>query len=421
MKIERVWAREILDSRGNPTVEAEITVRGHRITAIAPSGASTGSFEAHELRDGGKRYSGKGVMKAVDNIRGEIAKRLIGMDVSDQSSVDAAMVELDGTENKTRLGGNALTAVSFAAAHAGAFAENIPLYGHIGDDGVTLPVPMFNIINGGKHAGGELAIQEFMIIPAGVSSFSDCLAASAEIYASLKSLLKKRYGPASVNIGDEGGFAPPLGTSAEAMDTIMDAVSASGYSPGKDVFLALDAASSEFFANGVYSLDRKDLSAGELVDHYVAMTKAYPLISIEDPFFEDDFASTAELTKKVGDRVQVVGDDLFVTNVKRLAHGISEGAANALLLKVNQIGTVTEAGDAARMSFDKGYGVVVSHRSGESEDVTIADLSVGWGSGQIKTGAPARGERTAKYNRLLRIEEELGSRAIFPGKKVFML
>jgi enolase len=260
-----------------------------------------------------------------------------------------------------------------------------------------------------------------MIIPAGVGSFSECLRASSEIYMSLKSLLKKKYGPASVNIGDEGGFAPPLGTSAEAMQTIMEAISAAGYTPGKDVLMALDAASSEFFADGKYSVDRMRLSPGELVDHYVSLSDTFPLISIEDPFFEDDFDSTAELTKRIGSRIQVVGDDLFVTNTKRLSHGIEVRAANALLLKVNQIGTITEAGNAAKMSFDNGYAVVVSHRSGESEDITIADLSVGWGTGQIKTGAPARGERTAKYNRLLRIEEELGSKAIFPGKKVFTL
>ena len=421
MKIERVWAREVLDSRGNPTVEAEITVKGKKITAIAPSGASTGSFEAHELRDGGTRYSGKGVMKAVENIRGEISKRLTGMDVTDQESLDKAMIELDGTENKSRLGGNALTAVSFAAAHAGAYAWNISLYEHIGDDGVTIPVPMFNIINGVKHAGGKLAVQEFMIIPAGAGTFSECLRMSAEVYASLKTLLKKKYGAGAVNIGDEGGFAPPLNTSAEAMDVIVDAISAAGYTPGKDVLMALDAASSEFFEKGKYSIDGKKMTASELTDHYGSFVKTYPLISIEDPFHEEDFESTAELTKRIGSNVQVVGDDLFVTNTKRLMHGIEMGATNALLLKVNQIGTITEASRAAKMSFDNGYGVVISHRSGESEDTTIADLSVGWGTGQIKTGAPARGERTAKYNRLLRIEEELGPKAVFLGKKAFML
>ncbi len=419
MQIEKVWAREVLDSRGNPTVEAEITVKGHRISAIAPSGASTGSWEANEMRDGGKRFGGKGVMNAVNNVRGEIAKTLEGMDPSDQKTIDQTMIDLDGTENKSRLGGNALTAVSLAIAKAGAFAEHVPVYQHIGSNNVTLPVPMLNIINGGKHAGGNLKIQEFMIIPVGASSFSNCLQMSTEVYMALKSILKSKYGVGAINIGDEGGFAPPLDTASEAMDTIISAIEEAGYVPGKDVCLALDAASSEFYTDGVYNVDGMDLSAGELADHYSDLAKNYPLISIEDPFFEDDFESTALLTKKIGSTVQIVGDDLFVTNTKRLSRGIEEKAANALLLKVNQIGTVTESGNAAQMSFDNGYGVVVSHRSGESEDVTIADLSVGWGSGQIKTGAPTRGERTAKYNRLLRIEEDLGSKAIFPGKKAF--
>ncbi len=420
-KIEAVWAREVLDSRGNPTVEAEITVAGHKIRAIAPSGASTGSWEAHELRDGDGRFGGKGVLKAVSNVRNDIAKAIIGMDPTDQRAVDTAMIEADGTENKKRLGANAIIATSLAVAKAGAAVEGVPLYQHIGDNGVTLPVPMLNIINGGKHAGGNLKIQEFMIIPAGAKSFSECLRMSSEVYMSLKSILKKKYGVGAINLGDEGGFAPPLNTSAEALETIMSAVSAAGYTPGKDVFMALDAASSEFYDNGIYDVDGMKLSAGELADHYRKLTETYPLISIEDPFFEDDFETTAELTKKIGSDVQIVGDDLFVTNTKRLSKGIAAGAANALLLKVNQIGTVTEAGDAAQMSFDNGYSVVVSHRSGESEDVSIADLSVGWGSGQIKTGAPARGERTAKYNQLLRIEEELGSKAVFLGKKAFTL
>lgn len=419
MKIERVWAREVLDSRGNPTVEAEVTVRGHSITAIAPSGASTGTWEAHEMRDGGSRYGGKGVMKAVSNVRGEIASCITGMDVSDQASVDKAMIELDGTPNKSRLGANAIIAVSLAVARAGAGAEMVPLYEHIGNDGRTLPVPMLNIINGGKHAGGNLKIQEFMIIPAGAKTFSDCLRMSSEVYMSLKSMLGKRYGASSVNLGDEGGFAPPLSTSAEAMGVISDAISAAGYVPGKDVFMALDAASSEFFSDGIYEVDGLRLSPGELADHYVGLTRDFPLISLEDPFTEDDFETTAALTKRVGSKVQIVGDDLFVTNTERLSKGIAQGSANSLLLKVNQIGTVTEAGEAAEMSFSNGYSVVVSHRSGESEDSSIADLSVGWGTGQIKTGAPARGERTAKYNRLLRIEEELGSEAVFNGRKAF--
>ncbi len=422
MEIEKVWAREVLDSRGNPTVEAEITVKGHRITAIAPSGASTGTWEALELRDGDKgRYGGKGVLKAVENVRGPIAKALVGMDVADQEGIDRTMIELDGTENKSALGGNAMVAVSLAAVRAGAMAEGVPIYEHIGKDGVTLPVPMYNIINGGKHAGGDLKIQECMIIPAGAKSFSECLRMSSEVYMSLKGILKNKYGAGAINIGDEGGFAPPLNTVDEALSTIIDAVSDAGYVPGKDVFLAIDAASSEFFSDGVYDVDGLKLSAGELADHYEELTKTHPLISIEDPFFEDDFETTAALTKKIGNRVQIVGDDLFVTNSKRLSRGISEGAANALLLKVNQIGTITESGEAAQMSYDNGYNVVVSHRSGESEDTTIADLSVGWGSGEIKTGAPARGERTAKYNRLLRIEEDLGSKARFPGISKFRI
>lgn len=419
MKIEKVWAREVLDSRGNPTVEAEITIKGHGITAIAPSGASTGTWEAHELRDGGSRYGGKGVSKAVSNIRGEIASRIVGMDPSDQESVDRALIELDGTPNKSRLGANAVIAVSLAVARAGAVMEGDPLYKHIGADGRTLPVPMLNIINGGKHAGGNLRIQEFMIIPAGAKTFSECLRMSSEVYMVLKSMLSKRYGASAVNLGDEGGFAPPLDTSAEAMGVISDAVSEAGYRPGKDVFMALDAASSEFFSDGVYEVDGMKLSPGELADHYVALTKDFPLISLEDPFFEDDYETTAVLTKRIGSKVQIVGDDLFVTNTERLERGISTGSANALLLKVNQIGTVTESGEAAATSYRNGYSVVVSHRSGESEDTSIADLSVGWGSGQIKTGAPARGERTAKYNRLLRIEEELGSEAVFKGRKAF--
>ena len=421
MKIEAVWAREVLDSRGNPTVEAEITVAGHKVRAIAPSGASTGSWEAHELRDGDARFGGKGVLNAVNNVRTEIAKAIVGMDPADQRAVDEAMIELDGTDNKKRLGANAIIATSLAVAKAGSMVDGVPLYQHIGDNGVTLPVPMLNIINGGKHAGGNLKIQEFMIIPAGAKSFSECLRMSSEVYMSLKLLLKKKYGVGAIYLCDEGGFAPPLDTSAEAMETILSAVSDAGYAPGKDVFLALDAASSEFYNDGVYDVDGMKLSAGELADHYKKLTETYPLISIEDPFFEDDFETTAELTKKIGSNVQIVGDDLFVTNTKRLSKGIDVGAANALLLKVNQIGTVTEAGDAAQMSFDNGYSVVVSHRSGESEDVSIADLAVGWGSGQIKTGAPARGERTSKYNQLLRIEEELGSKAVFLGKKAFTL
>ncbi len=421
MKIEKVWAREVLDSRGNPTVEAEVTVGGRRVTAIAPSGASTGTWEALELRDGDKtRFGGKGVLKAVENVRGPIARALVGMDPADQEAADRAMIELDGTDNKSSLGGNATVAASLAVLRAGACAEGVEVYRHAGA-GSVLPVPMFNIINGGKHAGGDLRIQECMVIPAGAGSFSECLRMSSEIYASLKGILKKRYGAGAINIGDEGGFAPPLDTVDEALGTICAAVSDAGYTPGRDAFLAIDAASSEFYSDGVYDVDAMRLTAGELEDHYVELTRSHPLISIEDPFFEDDFETTAELTRKVGGRVQIVGDDLFVTNSRRLAEGIRLGAANALLLKVNQIGTVTEAREAAEASRRAGYNVVVSHRSGETEDTTIADIAVGWGSGEIKTGAPARGERTAKYNRLLRIEEELGSEAEFPGLSKFRL
>jgi len=419
MKIEKVWAREVLDSRGNPTVEAELTVGGKKITAIAPSGASTGTWEAYELRDGGKRYGGKGVLKAVENIRSEVSKALVGMNPADQRTIDYALIDLDGTENKTRLGGNAITAVSLATIKAGAFALGEEVYQHIGDDHVTLPVPMFNIINGGKHAGGDLRIQECMIVPAGAGSFAECLRMASEVYMELKSILKKKYGAGAVNIGDEGGFAPPVRTVEEALNTIISAISSAGYSSEKDVFLAIDAASSEFYNDGIYDVDGMKLTAGELADHYSSLADKFPLISIEDPFFEDDFDTTAELTSMIGDHVQIVGDDIFVTNTSRLCRGIEMGAANAMLLKVNQIGTVTESSDAALMSFDNGYNVVVSHRSGETEDTTIADLSVGWGNGEIKTGAPARGERTAKYNRLLRIEEELGSKAVFPGRKAF--
>ena len=419
MKIDKVWAREVLDSRGNPTVEAEITISGHKITAIAPSGASTGSWEAHELRDKDGRFGGKGVQTAVKNVRTEIAKAITGMDPTDQKGIDDLLNKIDGTDNKKKLGGNATTAVSFAVARAGAMVSHQEIYEYVGKDHVTLPVPMFNIINGGKHAGGDLKIQECMIIPAGAESFSECLRMAAETYASLKSILKKRYGAGAINVGDEGGFAPPVNTVAEAFDTIMAAISDAGYAPGKDIYLGMDCASSEFFDDqkGTYDVDGMTLTGGELLDHYKGLIKDYPLISIEDPFQENDFKTTAEFTKAVGAHCQIVGDDLFVTNSKRLAIGIEAGAANALLLKVNQIGTLTEAQDAQEMSYKNGYKVVVSHRSGESEDTTIADLSVGWGTGQIKTGAPCRGERTAKYNRLLRIEDRLGSKAVFPGKK----
>ena len=421
--IQKVWAREVLDSRGNPTVEAVVTVNGTEYSAIAPSGASTGMWEAYELRDGGNRYCGKGVENAVGNVRNDIAKAIVGMDVFDQAGIDAAMISADGTGSKKKIGGNATTAVSFAVARAAAASAGQEIYEYVGKDHVTLPVPMFNIINGGKHAGGDLRIQECMIIPAGAESFRECLRMAAETYAALKTILKKKYGVNAINVGDEGGFAPPVNTVSEALGTIVDAISAAGYEPGKDIYLGIDCASSEFYREdeGKYDVDGMLLSSGELADHYSDVISQFPLVSIEDPFQENDFETTAEFTKKVGGEVQIVGDDLFVTNSARLRQGIDAGAANALLLKVNQIGTLTEAQDACYMSYDNGYNVVVSHRSGETEDTTIADLSVGWGTGQIKTGAPCRGERTAKYNRLLRIEERLGDKAHFPGKKALRL
>jgi len=418
-KITRVWAREVLDSRGNPTVEAEIAVDKLVVPAIAPSGASTGSHEALELRDGGKRYGGKGVQKAVENVRTLIAPQLKGMDVTDLRAVDKAMIALDGTPNKGRLGANATVAVSLAAAKAGAAVTGKELHEHLVAGSHVLPVPMMNILNGGKHAGSNLKIQEFMIAPAGAKAFAEALRTGSEVYQSLKGILKGTYGVGAVNIGDEGGFAPPLDTTRQALDVILKAIEAAGYEPGKDVYLAVDAAASEFYKEGVYSVDGKDLGPGELVDLYAGLVNDYPIISLEDPVFEDDYSTMAEMTRKMGSRLQLVGDDIFVTNMERLQKGIDMGAGNALLLKVNQIGTVSEAMDAAALAKSAGYAVMVSHRSGESEDTSIADIAVALGCGQIKTGAPARAERTAKYNRLLRIEEELGPKAQYAGTSAF--
>ncbi len=418
-KIERLWAREVLDSRGNPTVEAEIATADFTVSAIAPSGASTGSHEALELRDGGKRYGGKGVQKAVDNIRRIIAPELRGRDIRDQKGLDQALISLDGTENKSRLGANATTAVSLACAKGGALAEGIALYEHLARGSHILPVPMMNIINGGRHAGSNLRIQEFMIVPAGAPSFAEAIRMGAEIYQVLKKLLKERYGPSAINIGDEGGFAPAFETTAEALEALMKAIDSAGYSPGEEVFLALDSAASEFFEDGFYQIDGKRLGSEEIIDFYISLTERYPIISLEDPLHEEAFESMAEMTKRVGDKVQIVGDDIFVTNVERVRKAIQMKAGNAMLLKVNQIGTVTEAFAAAHLCLSSGYNVVVSHRSGESEDTSIADIAVALGCGQIKTGAPARTERTAKYNRLMRIEEALGSKAQYPGVKAF--
>ncbi len=419
LTITRVWSREVLDSRGNPTVEAQVETDAAVVTAIAPSGASTGTFEALELRDGDARYGGKGVQKAVRNVRELISPKLKGMDVSDLKAIDAAMIELDGTDNMSRLGGNATTAVSYAAAKAGAILKGMELHEHLGSSSKVLPVPCMNVINGGKHAGSNLKVQEFMIVPCGVPNFTESLRVGAEVYQALKGVLKKSMGPMSINVGDEGGFAPAFDTSRQAMDVLLKAIEAAGYAPGKEVYLAMDAAASEFYSKGVYELDGTKMSAGEIVDFYVSLSKDYPLISLEDPVHEEGFQDMAELTAKVGGKIQLVGDDLFVTNPQRLRKGIDVKAGNAMLLKVNQIGTISEAMRAAEICFDHGWNVMVSHRSGESEDTTMADIAVALECGQIKSGAPARTERTAKYNRLLRVEENLGSKAKFMGRGAF--
>ncbi len=418
-KITKVWAREVLDSRGNPTVEAEVSTSTVTVNAIAPSGASTGSHEAMELRDGGARYGGKGVMKAVENIRRTIAPKLIGMDVSDLKAIDLAMITLDGTENKSRLGGNATTAVSYASAKAGAIVKGVSLHEHLGKGSHILPVPSMNVINGGKHAGGNLRPQEFMISPCGAKTFAESLRYGTEVYQSLKTVLKDSYGVGAINVGDEGGFAPPMNTVREALDTLVKAIEKAGYVPGKDVSLSMDPAASEFFEDGEYVIDGRRLDPDQMVGFYEDLANDYPIVSLEDPFDEEAFDTFAKLTKDVGKKLQIVGDDIFVTNVKMLRKAVPMGAGNALLLKVNQVGTITEALEAAEFAFKSKYNVMVSHRSGESEDTTIADIAVAIGCGQIKTGAPCRAERTCKYNRLLRIEEELGSKAKFAGAQAF--
>jgi len=417
--IVRIWAREVLDSRGNPTVEAEVRTPSIVATGIAPSGASTGTHEALELRDGGKRFGGKGVLKAVENIRKVIGPRLESMDVMCQKDIDKALIELDGTPNKSRLGGNAITAVSLACARAGSMCIGVPLHEYLRKGSDVLPVPMMNIINGGKHAGSNLKIQEFMVVPAGAKSFTEAYRIGSEVYQALRVILKTSYGVGAINVGDEGGFAPPFDTTREALDAIEKAIRSAGYGPGRDVFMALDSAASEFYSDGRYGVDGKKLSAEELIDFYAGLAAEYPIVSFEDPLDEDSFDEAALMTKRLGTRVQIVGDDLFVTNVERVRKGVGMGAANAMLLKVNQVGTVTESFGAADFSFKSGYNVVVSHRSGETEDTSISDIAVALGCGQIKSGAPARTERTAKYNRLLRIEESLGSKARFRGLAVY--
>lgn len=418
--IVEISAREILDSRGNPTVEVDVVLDGgFKGRAAVPSGASTGKFEAVELRDADKkRFLGKGVLKAVKNVNEKISKELIGLDASDQALIDDRMIALDGTDNKKRLGANAILGVSLACARAASEATLLPLYRYIGGANArTLPVPMMNIINGGAHADNGLDIQEFMIVPAGFSTFSDALRAGVEVFHSLKGLLKKRG--LLTAVGDEGGFAPQLKTNREAIAVIIQAIEAAGYRPGGDFLLALDCASSELYKNGSYMLEGNETSTDEMVDYLEALVNDYPIISIEDGLSEEDWRGWKLLTNKLGARVQLVGDDLFVTNVARLKRGIDEGVANSILIKVNQIGTLTETLAAIEMAKKAGYTSVISHRSGETEDSTIADISVAVNAGQIKTGSASRTDRTAKYNQLLRIEEELGPTAVFQGLGAF--
>ena len=409
--------REILDSRGNPTVEATVYSGDISEKAAVPSGASTGTHEALELRDKDpKRYGGLGVLKAVRNIEEVISPKLKDLDPRQQSNVDHVMIDLDGTANKSRLGANAILAVSLAVAKLASRLEGKPLYAYLSDgNGRSLPVPAMNVINGGKHAGTELKVQEFMVLPAGAKSFTEALRFGTEIYHKLKHVIESKHGKLAINVGDEGGFAPPLNRTLEALELLTQAISEAGYAAGKDVFLGFDAASSEFYRNGAYQIDGKELSPEQLGDFYEQLIGRFPIRYIEDPFEQEDFVHTSQFTRKLGNRVQVVGDDIFVTNVSRFQKGIDAGAANALLLKVNQVGTLTEALDAAKLAFANHYKIVVSHRSGETWDTTISDLAVALNSGQIKTGAPCRGERVNKYNRLLSIERELGSKARFGG------
>jgi enolase len=409
--VTSVRAREILDSRGNPTVEVEVVTEGNVLgSAAIPSGASTGMYEAVELRDGGKRFGGKGVAKAVDIVTNTIQPKIRGMDVRHQNEIDTTLIELDGTENKSKLGGNAILGVSIACARAAAASEGLRLYEYIDRKANLLPVPFFNVINGGKHAGNQLDFQEFMIAPIGARSFREAIQMGAEVYQALKTQLQKTYGKSSINVGDEGGFAPPLKKPEEALDIIYKAIQHAGYVA--EVKIGLDVASSTFYKDGSYTVAMNKYTTAALIEYYKHLTAVYPIISIEDPLQEDDYEGFAEATRILP--TQVVGDDLFVTNPKRLAKGIEMGACNALLWKVNQIGTLTEALEAASLAMKNKYGVMASHRSGDTEDPWVADLSVGISCGQIKSGAPARGERTAKYNQLLRIEEWLGSTARYP-------
>ena len=417
--INSVTAREILDSRGNPTVEVEVRLEDKSIgRAAVPSGASTGAFEAAELRDGGSRYLGKGVETAVKNVALKIAPVVIGMKADNQRSLDEKMIALDGTKNKSSLGANAILGVSLATARAAAISSNQSLFKYLGGESAkTLPVPMMNILNGGAHADTNVDIQEFMIAPIGAQSFKESLRWCAEIYHSLKSVLKKKG--LATSIGDEGGFAPNLESNRAALDLILVAIENAGFKVGTQIALAMDVAATEFFEDGKYKFEGKLLTSEQMIAYYSELVSAYPLVSIEDPLDEDDWSGWAKLTAELGEKIQIVGDDLFVTNIERLTRGIESKTANALLVKVNQIGSLTETIDAVNLAHKNNYKSMMSHRSGETEDTTIADLAVALSCGQIKTGAPARSERVAKYNQLLRIEEELGSDAIYAGRSAF--
>jgi enolase len=420
-EIEKVHARQIVDSRGNPTVEVDVVLKsGAAGRAAVPSGASTGEFEAVELRDGGPAWGGKGVLQAVANANGELAEAVRGLDAGDQAGVDRAMIDADGTPNKGRLGANAILGVSLAAAKAAAAESGLPLWRYLGGDAArVLPVPMMNVLNGGAHADNKVDFQEFMIVPVGASSFGDGLRVGAEVFHALKRTLHDK-GLATA-VGDEGGFAPDLSSNEAALEELIAGIEAAGYKPGEDVAIALDPATSEIFSEGSYVLEHegRTLTAAELADYWADISSRYPVVSIEDGMDEEDWDGWRALTERVGESVQLVGDDLFVTNSERLRRGIDSGVANSILVKVNQIGTLTETLDAVRTAQEAGYSAVMSHRSGETEDTTIADLAVATGCGQIKTGAPSRSDRVAKYNQLLRIEEQLGGDAEYPGRAAF--
>jgi enolase len=420
-EISAIHARQILDSRGNPTVEVEVELdSGASGRAAVPSGASTGEFEATELRDGGEAWGGKGVTKAVANVNDAIAKALEGARVTDQSAIDRTLIELDGTPNKSRLGANAILGASLAVARAAAADAGEPLYRFLGGaDAHVLPVPMMNVLNGGAHADNAVDFQEFMVVPAGAASFSEALRTGTEVFHALKRTLHDRG--LSTAVGDEGGFAPDLDSNEAALEALVAGIEAAGYAPGDDVLIALDPATSEIFRNGAYVLEHegRSLDAGELVDYWEGIVDRYPVVSIEDGMDEEDWDGWRLLTERLGEREQLVGDDLFVTSPERLRRGIADGVANSILVKVNQIGTLTETLETVETARDAGYTAVISHRSGETEDTTIADLAVATGAGQIKTGAPSRSDRVAKYNQLLRIEEELGERASYPGRDAF--